>query len=49
MFLRALSLGLSYTEAYNADVGVIHDLLTEKGNDGVEYPYIGTDDDFRKL
>lgn len=49
MFLRALSLGLSYVEAFRADVGFIHDLMTEKGNDNFEYPIIGTVDDFRKL
>lgn len=49
MFLRALALGLSYEEAFRADVGFVHDLMTEKGNDSFEYPIIGTDDDFRKL
>jgi hypothetical protein len=49
MFLRALQIGLSYEEAYRADVGVIHDLMIEKGNDSFEYPIIGTTDDFRKL
>lgn len=49
MFLRALALGLSYEEAFRADVGFVHDLMTEKGNDSYEYPIIGTDDDFRKL
>lgn len=49
MFLRALSLGLSYNEAFHADVGFVHDLMIEKANDNYEYPIIGTEEDFRKL
>ena len=49
LFLRALQLGLTYTEAFYMDVGFIHNLLIEKSNDGYDYPLIGTTADFRKL
>lgn len=49
LFLRALQLGLTYTEAFYLDVGFIHNLMIEKNNDSYEYPTIGSAEDFRKL
>ena len=49
LFLRALQLGITYTEAFYLDVGILDDLMTEKSNDGYEYATLGTDADFRKL
>ena len=49
MFERAMSLGLSYTEAFFEDVGFINDLMIEKSNDSFEYPEIGSDADFKRL
>ncbi len=49
MFLRALQIGLTYTEAFFMDVGFLNNLMIEKNNDGFEYPIIGTAEDFRKL
>jgi len=44
-----LQLGITYTEAFYLDVGILDDLMTEKSNDGYEYATLGTDADFRKL
>lgn len=49
MFERALSMGMTYTEAFNEDVGFINDLMIEKSNDSAEYPTLGTDDEFKRL
>lgn len=49
LFQRAMSLGMSYTEAFNEDIGFIHDLITEKNNDSHEYAEIGTKNDFINL
>lgn len=49
MFLRALQLGLSYTEAFFMDVGALDDLMIERANDSYDYATIGTEDDFRRL
>ena len=49
LFLRALELGLSYETAFFIDVGFLNDLLTEKSNDGHEYPVKGNTQDIDKL
>lgn len=49
LFERALSLGMSYTEAFFEEVGFINDLLIEKANDSYEYEEIGSGEDFKKL
>ena len=42
-------MGISYTEAFFLDVGVIDDLMIERANDSYEYATIGTAEEFRKL
>lgn len=49
LFHRALGLGLTYTEAFNEDIGFIQDLITEKINDSHEYAEVGTASDFKAL
>lgn len=49
LFHRAMSLGMTYTEAFNEDIGFIHDLITEKNNDSHEYAEIGTAKDFMSI
>lgn len=49
LFHRALEMGLSYSEAFNEDIGFIHDLITERNNDSHDYAEIGTASDFKKL
>lgn len=49
LFLRALELGLSYETAFFIDVGFLNDLLTEKSNDGYDYPVAGNTKDIDKL
>lgn len=42
-------MGMTYTEAFNEDVGFINDLMIEKSNDSAEYPTLGTADEFKAL
>lgn len=49
LFHRALELGLTYTEAFNEDIGFIQDLITEKINDSHEYAEVGTASEFKAL
>lgn len=49
LFHRALEMGLTYSEAFNEDIGFIQDLITEKLNDSHEYAEVGTAADFKAL
>lgn len=39
--MRALQIGLSYSDAFFLDVGLIKDLLTERSNDSYNYATLG--------
>lgn len=43
--LRCCELGLGDTELRGMTMGMVYDLLTEKGNDQVDYPYKATQED----
>lgn len=43
--LRCAELGLSDEALYNMDIGMVYDLLIERANDNVEYPYKATQED----
>lgn len=47
--LRCAELNLSDEALRGMDVGMVYDLLTEKANDGENYPFKGTGEDFRRL
>lgn len=49
LFHRALEMGLTYSEAFNEDIGFIQDLITEKLNDSHEYAEVGSAADFKAL
>lgn len=44
--LRCAQLGLSDEALGNMSMGMVYDMLTEKGNDQVKYPYRATQEDF---
>ena len=44
--LRCKELGLSVSELENIDVGLVQDMLTEKGNNEYNYPYKASQKDF---
>ena len=43
--LRCAELGLSDEALYNMDIGMVYDLLIERANDNVDYPYKATQED----
>lgn len=45
LMLRALQIGLSFTEAFQLEVGEVTDLLIEKNNDSYEFPQKATEAD----
>lgn len=47
--LRCAELGLSDEALANMDVGMVYDLLIEKGNDHETYPYKATQEDIEKF
>lgn len=47
--LRCKELGFSLSELENIDSGLVMDMLTERSNDGYEYPYKATQEDFNKF
>lgn len=44
--LRCAQLGLSDEALGNMSMGMVYDMLTEKSNDQVKYPYRATQEDF---
>lgn len=44
-YLRCVQLGLSDDALADMTVGMVYDMLTEKGNDQLNYPYMATQDD----
>ena len=44
--LRCAQLGLSDEALGQMSIGMVYDLLTEKGNDHEKYPYKATQEDF---
>ena len=48
-YLRAIELGLSWSDLEEMEIGEVWDMLIEKNNDHAEYSYIATNDDIRKL
>lgn len=47
--LRCTELGLHDQDLESLTYGMVIDMLTEKGNDGVEYKEVATQDDFDKF
>lgn len=45
--LRCAELGLSETALDSMSIGMVMDMLIEKGNDSVAYPYRATQDDIK--
>ena len=43
--LRCAELGLCLDDLDRITMGMVYDMLTEKGNDTVKYPYKATQDD----
>lgn len=44
--LRAYQIGLRFSDLESLETGDIMDMLTESGNDGEQYAYIATQEDF---
>jgi len=44
--LRCKELGLSVDDLEQIDIGIVQDMLTEKGNDEYNYPYKASQKDF---
>lgn len=49
IMVRALQLGLSYSDAFFLDVGFLTDLFIEKSNDSYDYAVIGTEEDINRI
>ena len=49
IMLRGLSLGLTFYDMCELEVGEIIDMLIEQANDSYDYPKKGTQEDFAKL
>lgn len=47
--LRCAELGLTDEALTDMTVGMVYDLLTERGNDAEQYPYEATQDDIRRF
>lgn len=44
--LRCKELGLTVDDLEQIDIGIVQDMLTEKGNDEYNYPYKASQKDF---
>lgn len=44
--LRVVQMGLSITDLDDLEYGTVIDMMTESSNDGEEYDYIPTQEDF---
>ena len=44
--LRCVEVGISITDLDLLTIGIILDMWTEKGNDGVVYDFVANQDDF---
>ena len=49
VILRALEAGITITELDDMPMGLLMDILTEKMNDQVEFPYKATQADINRL
>lgn len=47
--LRCAELGLSANDLDSMTVGMVYDMLIERGNDGEKYPYKATQDDINNF
>ena len=47
--LRCAQLGLSMADLDRLDVGMVFDMMVEQSNDGTEYAYVATQEDFNKF
>lgn len=47
--LRSLEIGLSIRDLDYLTIGMVMDIWTEKGNDGVKYDNLATQEDFDKF
>ena len=47
--LRCAEFGLSDQALNEMTIGMVYDLLTEKGNDNVDYPYKATAEDVARF
>lgn len=47
--LRCLELGLRPSDLHYLDEGMVTDMLIERGNDGENYNYIATQNDFDRF
>lgn len=47
--LRCAELNLTDEALREMTVGMVYDMLTEKANDGEDYPIKGTAEDFRRI
>lgn len=43
---RAIQLGLTLADLDDLDAGMVSDMMTESQNDGHQYNYVATQDDF---
>lgn len=47
--LRCAQLGLSDDALSDMTIGMVYDMLTEQANDNEEYPYLGTQEDIKRI
>lgn len=47
--LRCAELGLSDTTLDGMTMGMVYDMMIERENDKVEYPYLATQDDIKRF
>ena len=47
--LRAAQCGIAVRDLELLSIGMVLDILTEAGNDGVEYDVLGTDEDVDRM
>lgn len=47
--LRCAELGLSDDALAGMSMGMVYDMMIERGNDGEKYPYVATQDDIYKF
>ena len=47
--LRCLELGLRPSDLADLEYGFVMDMLTERGNDGEDWDYVATQDDFDRF
>lgn len=48
-FLRCKTLGLTFDDLDNLDIGLVYDMLIEQGNDLEKYPEKATQDDIDRF